>query len=80
MNPKQAENNLEQLIQNYKLSKKLSVAAVKDWALNDEGVSAMDASNQFMKKWFKYFASIDDPDEFNCILQTFQDAWNYFPH
>ncbi len=80
MNLKQAENNLEQLIQDYKLSKKISVAIVKEWILNDEGDSVMDALNRFMKKWSKYFNSINDIDKSNQILNTFQDAWNYFPH
>ena len=74
------ENNLKNLLQKYRLDKKLTIEIIKDWISNDEGDGAMDASNRFQKKWHKYFAKISDLDEFNHILQTFNDVWNYFPH
>jgi len=79
-NAKIVEKNLSQLLRKYQLSKKLSLEIIKDWVLNDEGESAMDASNRFRKKWYKYFARVKDIDEMNDILQHFVDAWNYFPH
>ncbi|MDD4271496.1 MAG: hypothetical protein PHF50_01685 [Patescibacteria group bacterium] len=79
-NAKIVEKNLSQLLKEYKLSKKLSLEIIKDWIFNDEGESAMDASNRFRKKWYKYFARVKDMDEMNNVLQHFTDAWNYFPH
>jgi len=74
------EKNLQELLNEYGLSRKLTLEMIRDWTWNDEGESAMDASNRFQKKWFKYFSDIKDIDEFNRILQVFVDAWNYFPH
>jgi len=78
--PKEVEKNLQKLLKEYRLDNKLSVKMIKNWILNDEGESAMDASNRFQKKWFKYFAHVKDIGEMNDILQYFVDAWNYFPH
>jgi len=78
--PKSVEENLERLLEKYKLSGKLSVEVIKDWAWNDLRKSAMDASHRFQKKIFSYFKNIKDIDELNEILQVFNDAWNYFPH
>ncbi len=68
------------MLRKYKLSGKLSLEMIKDWILNDEGESAIDASNRFQKKWYKYFARVQETNEMNDILQHFADAWNYFPH
>lgn len=79
-NARAVEKNLSQLLRKYELSEKLSLEMIKNWILNDEGGSAMDASNRYQKKWYKYFARVKDIDEMNDILQHFVDAWNYFPH
>jgi len=79
-NAKIVEKNLSRLLKKYKLSEKLSLEMIKDWILNNEGESAMDASNRFQKKWYKYFARVKDIDEMNNVLRHFADAWNYFPH
>lgn len=71
---------MKKLLDNYGLSKKLTLEMIKNWIWNDEGDSAMDAHNRFQQKWFKYFAKVKDTDELNKILQVFVDAWNYFPH
>lgn len=77
---KMVEKNLQKLLDKYKLSSKLTIAQIKDWIFNDEGESAMDASNRFQKKWHKYFARVKNMDELNYVFQHFIDAWNYFPH
>ncbi len=74
------EENLQKPLDAYGVSKKLTMKMVKDWIFNDEGDSAMEATNRFQKKWFKHFAHTFKRDEFNEILQAFVDAWNYFPH
>lgn len=74
------EKNLQNLLDKYELSGKMTVALIKNWALNDEGETTMDAVNFFQKKWLKYFARIKDINELNDILRVFTDAWNYFPH
>lgn len=79
--PKSVEQNLQKLLDNYGLTKKLTVQTVKDWVFNDEGDSAVDASNRFHKEWLKYFRDeVKDLDELNNLMQIFVDAWNYFPH
>lgn len=77
---KSVEKNLQKILDKYRLSKQLTVAMIKGWILNDEGESAMDASNRFQKKCFSYFTNVKDIDELNKILQVFVNAWNYFPH
>ncbi|MBU4331805.1 hypothetical protein KKD19_04025 [Patescibacteria group bacterium] len=76
----EVEKNLQKLLNDYKLSNKLTVAKIKSWIFNDDGEGAMDASNRFQKKWIQYFKDIQNIDELNKIMQVFVDAWNYFPH
>lgn len=74
------EKKLQNLLDKYKLPKKINITMVKDWIWNDEGERGLDAVHRFQKKWLKYFARIKDMDELNNIMQIFTDAWNYFPH
>lgn len=77
---KSVEKNLQNLLDEYKLSGKITVEIVKEWIWNADGESAMDATRKFQKKWMKYFSHVNDIKELNRILQVFVGAWNYFPH
>ena len=77
--PKETERKLQTIVEKHQLTKKLSVSAVQDWVWNEDGNSAIDASNRYQLKWMKFFANVEG-DEFNRVLQVFTDAWNYFPH
>lgn len=77
---KEVEKQLQSLLDTYKISKKLTVSKIKQRIFNDEGDSAMDASNRFQKWWIQYFSRVKDIDELNDVLQVFVDAWNSFPH
>ncbi len=46
-NAKIVEENLRKLLAEHKLSGKLSFKMIKNWILNDEGESVIDASNRF---------------------------------
>jgi hypothetical protein len=77
---KSIEKNLQKVLDRYRLSQRLTVEMVKNWVFYDDGDSALDASNRFQKKWFKYFVKVKNIDELNDIMQVFVDAWNTFPH
>ncbi len=77
---KTTEKNLQNLLDEYKLSGKITVEIVKEWVWNADGESAMEASHKFQKKWMKYFSRVKNIKELNRILQIFVGAWNYFPH
>ena len=76
-NIKLAENKLQELINQYNLNEILTIDAVKDWIWREEGD---DAFNGFNEKILDHFKDVRDIDEFNRILQIFNEAWNYFPH
>jgi hypothetical protein len=71
------ENKLQELINQYNLGSVLTVDVVKDLVWREEGDKAF---NDFIEEAFGYFKDIKDVNELNRILQTFNDAWNYFPH
>lgn len=78
--PKQVEQELQRLLEQYKLTDKLSVADFKDWIYNSQNSNTMKDVNLYQKKFLKYFTRVKDIDKLNQILQVFMDAWNYFPH
>lgn len=80
LEPKSVEKKLQDLIDEYKLGGKLSIEKIKGWIFNDDGDSAMDASNRFSKKLLDYFSDFDIGDNFERIFQIIVDAWNAFPH
>ncbi len=78
--PEQVEKKLHELLVQYKLTSKLTVAMIKDWVWQDEGEGASDSYNRYQKKWYKYFRRISDINKLQLVLQMFVEAWNYFPH
>jgi len=77
---KQVEEELQQLFEKYKLTKKLSVKVIKDWIYNSKNTNVMEAVNLYQKKFLAYFKKAYETDGFDEILQICMDAWNYFPH
>jgi len=77
------EQKLQKLIKDYNLEGKLTVEMIKNWIWQENGETAMEASNKFQKKVFNYFNNFNNLksiDKLNEVLQIFNDAWNYFPH
>jgi len=78
-NIEDVERELKNLINKYRLGKKLTVKKVKQLVWNESGASAMEAVNKFEKKCFSYFLGMEKID-FEEIANVFMDAWNHFPH
>ncbi len=74
------EGALQDLFEEYKLKNKLTISLVRNWVLNENGKSPIDASNRYQMKWLHYFEKVKDLDKLNKIFGVFTDAWNYFPH
>jgi len=72
--------NLDELISKYGLQGQLSSKMVIDWVWTAQGDSAMEASNAYNKKCFRFFRQVKELDEMNRILQIFVEVWNFFPH
>lgn len=77
--PKQVEDSLNALFAKYGLQEKITVDEIKKWIWNAKG-GVMDAIHKYQKKCFELFPEPQSVDEFNNVMQTFTDAWNYFPH
>jgi len=77
---KAIEQELQNLINQYGLNKKLTVNKIKKMVWQEKGASAMEAVNKYEKKCLSYFSGLERIDDLNKILQVFIDAWNYFPH
>jgi len=78
---KEVEESLKKIIEQYRLSPKISVAKVKEWVASEVGESdPKKAFERYISTWVKYFPNIKDVEEMNTIFTTFIDAWNHFPH
>ncbi|MCD6284269.1 hypothetical protein J7J12_03415 [bacterium] len=77
---KQIEEKIQELIEKYNLTERLTVSMIKDWIWEEGGETVVEASNRFNKKVLGYLKNVKTIDELNEILHTFADAWNYFPH
>jgi len=75
----EVEQQLIDVIETHKLKKKLSVADVKAWVLNEKG-DALQANREYMEKWMSLFAMDFGDPRFKKVMDAFTDAWNYFPH
>lgn len=74
------EIDLSNIINKYGISGKLSVDKIKKIIFNDNKLSASEAFDEFEIKVLKFFPITEDIDELNLIIQTLNNAWNYFPH
>lgn len=75
---KTVESQLKKLIDEHKLTDKLSVKKIRLWVYKDNG-EPRKMLNLYMMKWMKYFQNIDGA-ELEKAMGIFQDAWNFFPH
>lgn len=78
LNPAEVEQRLAELIAKHK-AKHISVPEIKRKIFESDSDDSMTALNRFLKWWSGCFRGVEN-DDFEKLLQTFQDAWNSFPH
>lgn len=77
---KSIEIKIQQMINKYHLQDKLKLVDIKKWIYEEKG-HALETVNKFQEKMFSFF----NPDKLNdsdwdIIIDTIMDAWNYLPH
>ncbi|MFH1348051.1 MAG: SEC-C metal-binding domain-containing protein [Patescibacteria group bacterium] len=79
----EVEKKLEDVINKYGASGKISVKEIKQKIFESDG-DPMEATNRFKKWWFGAFPKRKinnlEIDEMQSLMQIFTDAWNVFPH
>lgn len=75
--PKSVEKDLQNLIDKYNLSEKLTLDKIKTLIYNEEGDRAY---HDYIESCIYFFSNVSDTNEIDEILQVFVNAWNSFPH